>query len=472
LPKAIVESSRLPVCPRWEATMKSAIVSATVSVIALGSAVFLSPAQADTYELTTIIQVPPSTLNQQGGQFVNFDISFFDPSTQLDYVADRSNASVSIFSAQNNTFVGHTFGTPNFAGQQFMANPTPPPPLVANNNISGPDGIAVVNIPGQHQVFAGDGPSTVYAFNISNQTTNPTVTQVGLPSANGNPLNTGGQFRADEMAYAPSTNTLLVANNADTPAFATLINAKTGAIIQGNITIPAGGAGGGLEASDFNPVTKTFFISIPQLANIPGAKGGVAQIDPATGAILNINGQPVLNLQTLGAGVCGNCSPTGLAAAKNGQMLIGDGNTGPGSGAIIIDSTGKLVATFPGIQGIDEVWYDPTTNRWFLAAGNNPASNGGPELAIIDAATDSIFQILKTTPGDHSVAVDPISGEVFVPFAANAGNTVFGCQNGCIGVFSDVAAAVPEPSTWAMMLIGFLGLGFAFRQSRRKVSFA
>ena len=121
LPKAIVESWRLPVCPHWEATMKSATVSAAVSaavsVIALGSAVFLSPAQADTYVLTTIIQVPPSTLNHQGGQFVNFDISFFDPLTQLDYVADRSNASVSIFSAQTNTFVNHTFGTPNFAGQ-------------------------------------------------------------------------------------------------------------------------------------------------------------------------------------------------------------------------------------------------------------------------------------------------------------------------------------------------------------------
>jgi hypothetical protein len=31
---------------------------------------------------------------------------------------------------------------------------------------------------------------------------------------------------------------------------------------------------------------------------------------------------------------------------------------------------------------------------------------------------------------------------------------------------------VPEPATWAMMLIGFAGLGFAFRHSRRKVSFA
>jgi hypothetical protein len=32
--------------------------------------------------------------------------------------------------------------------------------------------------------------------------------------------------------------------------------------------------------------------------------------------------------------------------------------------------------------------------------------------------------------------------------------------------------AVPEPATWAMILLGFAGLGFAFRQSRRKVSFA
>jgi PEP-CTERM motif len=35
-----------------------------------------------------------------------------------------------------------------------------------------------------------------------------------------------------------------------------------------------------------------------------------------------------------------------------------------------------------------------------------------------------------------------------------------------------VSGAVPEPSTWAMVLLGFCGLGFAFKQSRRRVSFA
>jgi len=35
-----------------------------------------------------------------------------------------------------------------------------------------------------------------------------------------------------------------------------------------------------------------------------------------------------------------------------------------------------------------------------------------------------------------------------------------------------IVAGVPEPSTWVMMLIGFLGLGAAARRFRRNVSFA
>ena len=38
-----------------------------------------------------------------------------------------------------------------------------------------------------------------------------------------------------------------------------------------------------------------------------------------------------------------------------------------------------------------------------------------------------------------------------------------------VGYFAET---VPEPATWVMMLIGFVGLGFAFRRSRRKAAFA
>ena len=53
-------------------------------------------------------------------------------------------------------------------------------------------------------------------------------------------------------------------------------------------------------------------------------------------------------------------------------------------------------------------------------------------------------------------------------------NTLFftdGLNGEMDGLFGAINS-VPEPSTWAMMLIGFAGLGFAFRQQRRKVSFA
>ena len=41
-----------------------------------------------------------------------------------------------------------------------------------------------------------------------------------------------------------------------------------------------------------------------------------------------------------------------------------------------------------------------------------------------------------------------------------------------VNIVDAPVAAVPEPSTWAMMAIGFIGLGFSFRQRRRKVGFA
>ena len=49
---------------------------------------------------------------------------------------------------------------------------------------------------------------------------------------------------------------------------------------------------------------------------------------------------------------------------------------------------------------------------------------------------------------------------------------VFGGQRPTRRLTGHLTPSVPEPATWGMMLLGFAGLGFAFRQSRRKVSFA
>ena len=66
-----------------------------------------------------------------------------------------------------------------------------------------------------------------------------------------------------------------------------------------------------------------------------------------------------------------------------------------------------------------------------------------------------------------SMAVDPVSGLVFVPFGAVAGNNL--CPNGCMGVFADVTA-VPEPDSYAMMLAGLGLMGLAVTRRKRKAA--
>ena len=47
-------------------------------------------------------------------------------------------------------------------------------------------------------------------------------------------------------------------------------------------------------------------------------------------------------------------------------------------------------------------------------------------------------------------------------------NTLFGQNNGGIMLDAVAVQAVPEPGTWAMMLLGFAGIGFlAYRRAKK-----
>jgi hypothetical protein len=389
------------------------------------------------YVLTGTIAVPSGADNNVGGKFVTYDISFFDPITQLDYVADRSNASIDIFSAATNSFVGRIGGSGHlFAGQ------------MSSNDTSGPDGVQVVNLAGQHQVFGGNGPSTLLGFNINSPTSNAQF----LTLATGTP----DQNRVDEMSFDPNSRHLLTANNAAPTPFASLVDTRPGSATQGQVIrkITFDGtnntpiAGAGIEASDYDAVTNKFYLSIPQIGNNASNPGGVVEIDPNTGAVLR-----TIDFASFGIS---SCSPTGLSAAASGQIMVGCGNAGQ---SIILDPTktgnGVFVKAITQVSGEDQVWYDPLSNNWFLAARFDP---DGPVLGIVGAATDDFIQNLATSFNDHSVAVDPISGEVFVPFGADASNTV--CANGCIAIFQNI----PEPPVVAL---SFAGLAIIVGRRRR-----
>ncbi len=293
----------------------------TTSCVALVGAVALAvtagPAVADPMlSLLTYIPVPADMANMQPlGAFSAFDISFADPVTGDVFIADRSNASVDIFSGSSLTFLGRATG---FTGQQ------------ATTSVSGPDGVLTVTSGGTTTLYAGNGDSTLRVFNA----TNPAA-PIPLQA-----ISTGGMTRVDEMAYSPTAHLVLAANNAETPAYGNLFSttgpANAPATLlnpPGHITVPAIQGGidaGGMEQSVWDPNTGTFFVSIPALAGTNNP-GGVSEIS-TTGAVLR-----TIDFGTMGIS---SCSPAGLAVGGSGNLMVGCGNVG--AAAILLNPTVRL----------------------------------------------------------------------------------------------------------------------------------
>jgi hypothetical protein len=77
------------------------------------------------------------------------------------------------------------------------------------------------------------------------------------------------------------------------------------------------------------------------------------------------------------------------------------------------------------------------------------------------------FQIVSFRNG-YGYLIDTYASLIPTTVSMSLGDGIKGAS----ALSEQLASGVPEPSTWAMILIGFAGLGFAFRHSRRKVSFA
>jgi hypothetical protein len=413
-------------------------------LVAAAAGLGASPAMADPlYTLETLIPVPAAPDNQSPtGAFTTYDISFFDANTQMYYLGDRSNAAVDIFSAATNSFVGRVGGSGGlFSGIQ-------PNLQMPNNDISGPNGVLVVNQPNDHVLYVGNGDSTLKAFNLA-VAGNPQIANIATGPAT--------DKRVDEMSFAPSLQRLVVANNAADKPFLTVVDTNNNSIVTKIVFDGTNGtpnATNGLEQSVWDPKSQRFYVSVPEVNG--GGPGGIAAINPLTNKV-----DTFYDFSSPGLGALTACAPAGLAISAGGELMVGCGVAGQ---SVLLNPTangGKgSVKTFAQVSGEDMVWYDPKTGRFFLAARSNP---GGPVLGIIDGNTDEWLENIPTTPGDHSVAVDPVSGEIFVPFGGVAGNTV--CPNGCIAVY----ALVPEPGSLSVLAVSLIGLAGFVSYRRRRV---
>jgi DNA-binding beta-propeller fold protein YncE len=372
-----------------------ALISASCSSPCIGA--------ADQTQVVATLAVPGKPLEA-------FDVSWFDAAARRLYVADRGNAGVEVFDAETRAYVRRIEG---FTGD-------------ADHDHSGPNG--VVAVPGQHELWVGDGDSTVKV--------------VSLDSGAVDSVSTGGSARADELSYDSDDHIVLVVNNAEAitedPAsgpFATLISTQGDHRILGKLVFHDASAG--LEQSVWDPRTHRFYLAIPEL-NADAARGAIAVIDPRAARVVEL--WPVAE-----------CEPAGLALGPAQHLLLGCSGDAieagyPAKSIILSTRDGTVTSTISEVGGSDEVWFNPGDMRYYLAARDNPS---GPVLGIIDAVTNRYLASIPTAPDAKSVAVDPVSNLIFVPLppittplpsAPGAGS--LDCARGCVAVYSSAESCV------------------------------
>jgi hypothetical protein len=153
----------------------------------------------------------------------------------------------------------------------------------------------------------------------------------------------------------------------------------------------------------------------------------------------------------------GLTTPAALFEKNGGADEIGMGLTNDPTGDNEISGTNVVVVNFTNAikLGLTSMSFDFKMN----------SSTSPDAWAVLTSSTGLAGSFSPLTSGSDESLHQNLPLANFYMFEATAGNVL-------LSEVSGVTAAVPEPSTWAMMLLGFLGLGFAFRQSRRKVSFA
>jgi len=418
--------------------------------------VVASPTSA---QLSLLKTIPINgTAGSPNTQMFSFDISWVDPTTGLFFLADRSNAAVDVVDTKTDTLFGQIGGAAfNFGGD------------TGSNINQGPNGVTVSPNPNVPCIFVTDGLSRVVSINYNVSFVKPMSS-----------FNTGGGRRADELAFDPTDRLLLVINNADTPAFGTLINVSSSCVMNQPKTIfftaqNGVDAQGGAEQPVWDPGTQRFYVSIPQIGpNVQN--GGVIKINPNGGAIeavdpinfvspagltLNPNtGDLLVGSNTVFDTAGNTCSavvpapsPAGTPAAHPAtctgiaapQAAIC--NPRPGR-----DCKGNALVAVPGIGGGDEIWFNVGDGNYYVTGSNNPI---GPTLGVIAAVsgtkTNVLTQLVPTLPPVpavgiagttsfvhsagtvHSIAASAANNHVYVPLPANTSYP--NCTQGCIAVF-------------------------------------
>ncbi len=242
--------------------------------------------------------------------------------------------------------------------------------------------------------------------------------------------------------------------------------------------------GSNASANGVGTQTPPFSDSTCSGAVAPAGLGAMAW-DPGTGFLLQansnsigtatnignvdvINPQVALNTCTdngvpnqpcgpvvVGSIVTPDCMPTSIVQGPGENFLIGcadhDGEAFPPNEYVINLSGGYTAGSGTGYNvnctstpmvncvqifntgGVDEIWYNPGDNKYYLAARDLPT---GAAMGVIDAATNQWLVNFPTNTNSHSISVDPSTNHAFVPMQAGTICTTQSA-NGCVAVVGE-----------------------------------
>lgn len=194
----------------------------------------------------------------------------------------------------------------------------------------------------------------------------------------------------------------------------------------------------GLGAMTFNPATNHVLLTNSNSIATTNI-GSVDEIDLQLGTG---NGPVVVN-----SIVTTDCMPTSIVQGPGNNFLVGcadhDGEAFPPNEYVINDAPGNTIncVSQPMVNcvqiyntgGVDEIWYNPGDNKYYLAARDLPT---GAAMGVIDAATNQWLANFPTGSNSHSIAVDPSTNHAFVPMQAGTICTTQSA-NGCVGVVAE-----------------------------------
>ncbi|MFZ0199834.1 MAG: hypothetical protein WB523_12785 [Candidatus Sulfotelmatobacter sp.] len=150
-----------------------------------------------------------------------------------------------------------------------------------------------------------------------------------------------------------------------------------------------------------------------------------------------------------------DCMPTSIVPGPGDNLLVGcadhDGQTFPANEYIISNTASGNVACVPPnsgipnapanancleitqVGGVDEVWYNPGDNKYYLAARDFLPS---AVMGVIDAKTNQWLANMPTGSNAHSISVDPSTNHAFVPLQAGTVCSTL-ASAGCVGVAAE-----------------------------------